>query len=215
MLLSQLLPSRRGALRRAVQLECAIQSPLWEGSAFYLATDLSPEGLWLSTNLALELGDQLIVSFRPPRWPDWAWPVTALAEVVRVSLPRRRGDRQPSGMGVRFSEIDPDASQQMAQLMRGLPPPLPRQLPPPPARDAELPTALVLDDGTCFELRAESELLTAGRPAQLGVSARPRASAPAARRRRARAALRSRVTFQRAASRRARAHRKPLLRLVG
>ena len=186
-----------------------MQSPLWEGSAFYQATDLSPEGLWLSTNLALELGEQVVMSFRPPRWPEWAWPVTALGEVVRVSLPRRRGDRHPPGMGVRFNEIDPDACQQMAQLLRGLPPPLPRRLPPPVSVDPEPPHALVLPDGTCFELRAESELLTAGRPTQVFTSI------PAARRRRARAALRSRIVFERAASRRARAHRKPLLRLVG
>jgi hypothetical protein len=164
------LPSRRHAIRRAVHVECAIRSPLWDGSALYLATDLSPFGLWLSSPLALEAGESLTLSFRPPRWPEWAWPVTATGEVVRASVPRRRSDCAPAGMGVRFTEIDPGVAAHVAMVLRGLPPPLPVFS----VSDAEvelaaapLPeTALLVEEleVALIELHAEAPLLTAGRP---------------------------------------------------
>jgi hypothetical protein len=210
-------PSRRRTLRRAVQLECAVHSPLWDGPAWYVATDVSPQGLWLTTDLALEVGERLMLSFRPPRWPDWCWPVTAFGEVVRVSLPRRRSDRHAAGMGVRFSEIDPVAGAEMELLLRGLPPPLPRRRALEPVMDVEQPHVLVLDDGSCFELRAEAVLLTAGRStsASICASAADRARAerkPSSRRRRERARKRASALTQR--PRRARA-KQPKLRLVG
>lgn len=204
-----LAPTRRRALRRAVSLECAVHSPLWDGPAWYQATDVSPFGLWLHSDLALELGDRVVLGFRPPRWPEWAWPVTAVGEVVRVSLPRRRGDRHPAGMAVRFTEIDPETAAQMQLRLRGLPPALPPRRTPGPVIDIDLPQALVLSDGTCFELRAEAELLTAGRP--------PRARAEKrTARRRVRPELSGRPRPVRRARRGlARAGRKPQLRLVG
>jgi hypothetical protein len=212
-------PSRRSTLRRAVQLECAVHSPLWEGPAWYLATDVSPHGLWLTTDLALGVGERLMLCFRPPRWPEWCWPVTAFGEVVRVSLARRRADHRAAGMAVRFSEIDPVASSEMALLLKGLPPPLPRRRALESAVAVDSPRALVLDDGTCFELRAEAALLTAGRPAATTASATPAVTTAAcleprssSSRRRKRARKRARALGPR--PRRARA--KPAkLRLVG
>lgn len=207
--------SRRRTLRRAVQLECAVHSPLWDGPAWYTATDVSAKGLWLATDLALEVGERLMVSFRPPRWPAWCWPVTAFGEVVRVSLPRRRSNRHAAGMGVRFSEIDPVAGAEMELLLRGLPPPLPRQRALEPTIDVDQPHVLVLDDGSCFELRAEAALLTAGRSRPTVASTPPAADVqprPTGKRRRERARKRARGLTQR--PRRARA--KPTkLRLVG
>ena len=48
-------PSRRSAVRRAAAFECAVHSPLWDGPAWYQATDVSPFGVWLSADLALEI----------------------------------------------------------------------------------------------------------------------------------------------------------------
>jgi hypothetical protein len=220
-MLAQDIPvrSRRGALRRAVQLECSIRSPLWDGDAWYLATDVSPHGMWLSTDLALELGEPLMLSFRPPRWPEWCWPITAFGEVVRVSLSRRRSDQEgAAGMAVRFTEIDPVAREEMALLLRGLPPPLPHRRSLPLAIDPNLPQVLLLDDGSCFELRAEGALLTAGRKVAPSVAAPASADAadsakPPARRRRTRARKRARELTRR--PRRARGKRQPpKLRLV-
>jgi hypothetical protein len=207
-------PSRRRALRRAVALECAVHSPLWDGPAFYLATDLSPDGLWLNTDLTLEVGERLMLSFRPPRWPDWCWPVMAFGEVVRVSLLRRRSDRNAAGMAVRFEQIDPVASQEMTLLLRGLPPPLPRLRPLAPAIDPEAPHALVLDDGSWLELRAEAPLLSAARPARLPTPTVDGAAQAVPRKRRGRERARDRARELSERPRRGRRKQPPKLRLV-
>ena len=155
-------PNRR-ALRRAVHMECAVESDLWDGAAPLLATDASAFGLWLATDLALESGAELLVTFRPPRWPQYSSPVTALAQVVRVGLPRRRADAGPAGMGLVFADIDRDQSEQMADLMRGLPPPLPSIARLPESDPATAIEEIVLDDGSRFVLIAEGPLLTGGR----------------------------------------------------
>lgn len=209
--------SRRRAVRRAVHVECAVRSPLWDGSANYVATDLSPQGLWLSSDLALERGAPLQLSFRPPHWPDWASPVTAVGEVVRASVPRRRTDRGPAGMGVCFKVIDPGQAQHMAMLLQGLPPPLRR--PTAIVIEAVDPDSVVLlDDADELELldfearlSAEAPLLTAGRPAPRPLSAALRARAA----RRPRADARKLDPAALRPARRLLGPRKPLLRLVG
>jgi hypothetical protein len=107
----------------------------------------------------------MLLTFRPPRWPQAGGFVTALAQVVRVGLPRRRSDAGPAGMGLVFSDIDPDLSVQMADLMRGMPPPLP---PIAIARKFDVrvevdESVISLDDGSRFTLQAEGVLLTGGR----------------------------------------------------
>lgn len=117
-------PSRRSSLRRAVRLETDVLCDIWDTRVPLLATDLSDEGLWLQSQLPLEVGEQLIVSFRPPRWQGQE-PITALAEVARVGMYRRRPDRASSGMGLRFVELDDTLSVALRESLRGLPPPLP------------------------------------------------------------------------------------------
>lgn len=117
--------SRRGALRRAVRMCCVVRSSLWDGAAPHLMTDLSSDGAWLATDLPVEVGEQLVLTFRPPRWPTGTRPVRLRGEVVRVELPRRRGDLRPAGMGVRFLGLDPAMRAKLASTLRGLPPPLP------------------------------------------------------------------------------------------
>ena len=117
--------SRRTAMRRAVRMCCVVRSALWDGAAPHLVTDLSSDGAWLATELPLDAGDQLVMTFRPPRWPAGQLPVRLRAEVVRVELPRRRGDLRQAGMGVRFLGLDPNMRSRLATVLLGLPPPLP------------------------------------------------------------------------------------------
>lgn len=206
--------SRRRALRRAVRMECVALSALWDDTAALVATDLSPHGLWLSTELPLEVGEELVLSFRPPCWPKWGAPLSVLARVARVGLPRRRGDAGPPGMGLSFLDLDTEAGQRMASLLRGLPPPLPLEKPA-AARlersDAAAETTM-LADGLEVELCAEAPLLTAGR-------ARRATVAPAPAKTLVRAKYRSRRHRSRSAIPRRRAPpitaRRSHLRLVG
>jgi hypothetical protein len=117
--------SRRSAMRRGVRMCCVVRSALWDGAAPYVVTDISSDGAWLSTELPLDAGDQVVLTFRPPRWPAGQLPVRVRAEVVRVELPRRRSDLRQAGMGVRFLGLDPNVRTHLATVLRGLPPPLP------------------------------------------------------------------------------------------
>jgi len=155
---------RRRSLRRAVQLECALVSDLWEDSAPHLATDLSIEGAWLCSALPLEPGTEVVVSFRPPRWPWKAPPLTTLAEVARVGMPRRRDDHQPAGMGLSFVAMDDAERERLAAALRGLPPPLPGLAGLAPRVTPGIEETQLVVDGVPASFTALGPLLTGGRP---------------------------------------------------
>jgi hypothetical protein len=165
--------SRRRALRRAVRMECETLSALWDDTAALVATNLSPQGLWLGTELPLEVGEQLVVSFRPPRWPEWSSPLTVLARVARVGMPRRRGDAGPAGMGLCFVDLEPEACVHMTNLLRGLPPPLPVKPALALAPERVVAETSLLIEELEFELCAEAPLLTAGRSIAAPVAPAP------------------------------------------
>jgi hypothetical protein len=80
----------------------------------------------LRTSLPIERGEQVLVSFTPPRWPK-PEPLVALASVVRVSLSRRRVDHEHCGMGLSLLDLDPSDHTLLRQALRGLPPPLTKE----------------------------------------------------------------------------------------
>jgi hypothetical protein len=174
----QLAPSHcRRSMRRALRLETAVMSDAWEGSVPLLATDVSAHGLWLESDLALGVGDELLVSFIPPYWSHSA-PFQARARVARVALQRRRSDRGGSGMGVSFVDLREDQSERLSDALRGLPPPLPRRAPVTRGRVGLGDATLVLADGAWFTLRAEGPLLTAGRGPLLASPLWPKVGSP-------------------------------------
>jgi hypothetical protein len=118
------LRSRRRSLRRAVTLDCKLESDVWDGSVVLSATDLSTEGLWVETPYALHEGEELVVSFELPGTREFGR-VWAIAEVARVGLFRRRGEEQPSGMGLVFTYCSEDDRVRLRAALQGLPPPLP------------------------------------------------------------------------------------------
>jgi hypothetical protein len=160
----------RGVVRRAVQIGCSVRSELWDGPAPFLATDLSPDGLKLCSPLALPEGQDVVVTFTPPRWPDESGPLNVVARVQHVALPRRKSDPLAgmpgeAGMGLSFLHIDPTQRALLHLVLRGLPPPLPACRVNDEAQLAldELETVLS-HDGLQIQLAAEAPLLTATRP---------------------------------------------------
>lgn len=158
------LPCRRSALRRAVDLECNVRAELWDGALPHRARDLSPHGLWLDTDLPLEVGEEVLVSFRPPRGSGLEWPVITRGAITRVGMHRRRVDTRPAGMGVAFLDLDDHDRRRLARALIGIPPPIPQLPLPRPLREDELPMdCLRLPDGSLATLRAEAPLLTSRR----------------------------------------------------
>jgi hypothetical protein len=132
--------SRRRSLRRAVEVECAVRSELWEGELKLRAANLSTDGLWLETPLPLARGQELIVAFRPPlaEGHELVW---ASTEVVRAGVygPSSDGSARP-GIGVVIRYCSPEHEQLLARALRGCPPrlpPSPRRVPPPLPRGAQ------------------------------------------------------------------------------
>ena len=91
----------RKAVRRLVDLECAVYSELWGEAIAHRVTDVSEEGLWIQTDLLLEIGNEVTLTFYPP---DWEEPLYVAGRVQRVELQRKPGDGRAVGMGIEFEK---------------------------------------------------------------------------------------------------------------
>jgi len=115
-------PRRRRSLRRALHVETEVTSELWDGAVQLVATDLSLDGLWLESDLPLEVGSDLSVSLLLPQMA-LTLPFQARARVAHVGLLRRRtDDRRRAGMGLCFLGMTADQRERLAHALIGLPP---------------------------------------------------------------------------------------------
>lgn len=114
------LPKARRAPRRAVELTCQLVSHYSDEAAAYVATDLSPYGIWLKTPMPFHMGAEVVVSFSPPSWQGGEF--TVFGQVARVTTGRRRRDRGALGMGVEFTDLTMEQATLMRSCLRGLPP---------------------------------------------------------------------------------------------
>lgn len=120
----EVLPGTRRAVRRAVHVDCEVVSRFWDDSIPHLATNLTPDGVWIESSLPLEVGEDVVLTFRPPRW-EQGREVTCFGTVRRVDLRRRTSDPRSAGMGIEFLDIAEHDREDLARSLRGLPPPLP------------------------------------------------------------------------------------------
>ena len=112
----------RYEVRKAFDQDVELITSDWDEPVGLPARDLSPGGVFVATDLPLERGAELVLSFRVADCPK---EITVFAEVVRVNLPRRRSDRARAGMGVRFLDMTPLERLFVREALRGVPPPLP------------------------------------------------------------------------------------------
>lgn len=107
----------RKAVRRLVELECGVFSDVWGEAIPHRVTDVSEDGLWIETDLPLEVGSEVTLSFFPP---DWEEPLYVAGEVQRVELQRSSGRASSIGMGIAFETLRTDERRQLTQSMRCL-----------------------------------------------------------------------------------------------
>lgn len=107
----------RRAVRRLVDLECEVYCELWGEAIPHRATDLSEEGLWIQTDLLLEIGAEVTLTFYPP---DWEEPLYVAGRVQRVELRRKPGNGESVGMGIEFEALRVDERRRLTRSMRGL-----------------------------------------------------------------------------------------------
>jgi len=104
----------RKAVRRLVDLECDVYSELWGEAITHRASDVSEEGLWIQTDLLLEIGTEVALTFYPP---DWEEPLYVAGRVQRVELQRKPGDGGAVGMGIEFEALRTDERRRLTRSM--------------------------------------------------------------------------------------------------
>ncbi len=114
-------PESRRAARRAVDIACDLISTHWDRPVPSRCSDLSPHGMWLETTVPLEVGERVVVCFRPPRSGD----MMVFARVNRVERDDRDERSGSSGVGLELVGLSALEQTELALSLRGLPPVLP------------------------------------------------------------------------------------------
>ena len=114
----------RREVRRAVGLTCQVVRERDFRLIADQAVDLSPDGMLVSSDHDLEVGEALIVSFKATQLGLW---FDTDACVTRVIKGRRPGDRG-RGIGLSFSSLDRVKRLILRGHLRRVPPPLPRRI---------------------------------------------------------------------------------------
>ena len=108
----------RRAERRAVDITCEVVASQWDEPLMHRAQDLSPFGMWLRTGLPLEIGNEVVLCFKPPRGLDCE-ELNVFARVQRVERRHHSGDR--SGMGLEFIDMTRAQRRVLQGCLRNLP----------------------------------------------------------------------------------------------
>ena len=115
---------KRFEVRRQTALPIEIISTFSDEPFYLNATDLSPRGAYLESELLPNLGEHIVCSFDLNVNENYC----LFGEVSRVNLMRRKWESARPGFGVRFLDATPRDRLSIRQALRGLPPPVPRRM---------------------------------------------------------------------------------------
>lgn len=124
-------PVRR-AFRRFVRLDCQVVREHDFRVVADLALDLSTRGMLVRATRRVLTGEEVVVSFKPPRSNQW---FDACAVVARVLHGRRPGDMGLC-LGLEFTGVTPDDVAFLFESLRGMSAPEPARPPRPLIRAA-------------------------------------------------------------------------------
>lgn len=124
-------PVRR-AFRRFVRLDCQVVRERDFRLVADLALDLSTQGMLVRAKLPVLTGEEVVVTFKPPRQNEW---FDACAVVARVLHGRRPGDMGPS-LGLEFVGLSREDEARLFESLRGKSAPEPMRPPRPLIRAA-------------------------------------------------------------------------------
>lgn len=110
-------PEARKTVRRLVDLDCEVYAELWGEAITHRVTDVSETGLWIQTDLLLEVGTEVTLTFYPP---DWDEPLCVAGRVRRVELRPRGREAGAVGMGIAFETLRTDERRRLTHSMRCL-----------------------------------------------------------------------------------------------
>jgi hypothetical protein len=122
-MLIQVPSTTRSTPRHAVDIPCEVITSTSDEPSLAWATDMSADGLWIEDRDDLEIGEDLVVSFKPGIW--WrAQELTFFANVVRLSPGLREEDRS-CGFGIEFLDLTPSERWALRAWLRPRPPKAP------------------------------------------------------------------------------------------
>ncbi|MBL8605983.1 MAG: PilZ domain-containing protein [Myxococcales bacterium] len=109
----------RRSFRRFVRLDCQVVRERDLATIGDLALDLSTDGMLVRGTQRVLTGEEVIVSFRPPRSNRL---IDAMGTVARVIHARRPTDRQGFSVGVEFEWLNDEDRDYLFERLRGLEP---------------------------------------------------------------------------------------------
>lgn len=115
--------NERREIRRAVSIPCQIVRERDFRLVSEHALDLSPDGMLVATEVDLEPGENVFVSFRATELGLW---FDSEARVARVIRGRRPGDKG-KGIALRFSTMSRVKRFILRGHLRRVPPPVPKR----------------------------------------------------------------------------------------
>ena len=115
--------NERREVRRAISMTCQIVRERDFHLVSEKALDVSPDGMLVATEVDLEPGENVFVSFRATALGLW---FDTEAHVARVIRGRRPGDRG-RGVALRFSTLPRVKRFILRGHLRKVPPPIPRR----------------------------------------------------------------------------------------
>ncbi len=112
----------RRAIRRAIQIDCQVVRERDFKIVGERTVDLSTDGMLVPTELDVEPGEELFVSFQLM----FGIQVDVGGKIARLIRGLRTDDQGPC-VGVKFDGLDPVTRHIMRGSLRKVPPPLPRR----------------------------------------------------------------------------------------
>lgn len=113
----------RTTVRHAAKLDCHVVAEKGFRTLKGRTLDVSDEGLRLSTDADVEIGENVILAIRLPHGRSW---VDAHGRVVRIERGARNGD-PGRAIAIRFTAIDPVDRGMLKGAIAKVPPPVPRR----------------------------------------------------------------------------------------
>lgn len=115
--------TERRSIRHAAELDCHVVAERGFRRIGGKTLDVSPNGLRIASEAAVNVGEQVVLSVRLPRGRTW---VDAHGRVARVEHGTRDGDEGRT-IAIQFTAMDAMDRALLAGATAKLPPPIPRR----------------------------------------------------------------------------------------
>ncbi len=106
--------------RRATDVPCELVRRTWDEPIRHQVTEMSPHGVWIQTSFPLAVGEQVVLSFTPPK-RSHRHELTVFAQVIRSVRARESDGVRSGGMALQFVDLGKTERRTLQQSLRGLP----------------------------------------------------------------------------------------------